>query len=72
MFLSTLIAQMHIHAIKPFLKANIHCSKLEVRHFQSYGQWVKVIGAGVSYLVEGLRMTVLKLPSAIDSSGKPW
>ena len=40
---------------------------LEVRHFQSYGQWVKVIGTGVSYLVEGLGMTVLKLLSTIDS-----
>ena len=26
-FLSTLITQMPINAIKPFLKANIHCSK---------------------------------------------
>ena len=40
---------------------------LEVRHFQSYGQWVKAIGAGVSYLVEGLAMTVLKVSSTIDS-----
>ena len=40
---------------------------LEVRHFQSYGQWVKTIGTGVSCLVEGLGMTVLKLPSTIDS-----
>ena len=40
---------------------------MEVRHFQSYGQWVKAIGTGVSYLDEGLGMTVLKLPSTIDS-----
>ena len=40
---------------------------LEVRHFQSYGQWVKATGPGVSYLVEGLGMTVLKLHSIIDS-----
>ena len=39
----------------------------EVRHFQSYEQWVKAIGAGVSYLVEGLGMTVLKLPYTFDS-----
>ena len=39
---------------------------LEVRQFQSYGQWVKGIGTGVSYLVEVLGMTVLKLPSTID------
>ena len=40
---------------------------LEVRHFQSYGQWVKAIGPGVSYSVEGLGMTVLKPHSIIDS-----
>ena len=40
---------------------------MEVQHFQSYGQWVKAIGTGVSYLDEGLGMTVLKLPSTIDS-----
>ena len=40
---------------------------LGVRHFQSYGQWVKAWGAGLSYLVQGLGMTVLKLPSTIDS-----
>ena len=40
---------------------------MEVRHFQSYGQRVKAIGAGVSYLVEALGMTVLKLSPTIDS-----
>ena len=40
---------------------------LEVRHFQSYGQWVKAIGPGVSYSVEGLGVKVLKLHSTIDS-----
>ena len=40
---------------------------MEVRHFQSYRQWVKAIGVGVLYLVEGLGMTVLKLLSNIDS-----
>ena len=40
---------------------------LEVRHFQSYGQWVKAIGSGESYSVEGLGVTVLKLHSTIDS-----
>ena len=40
---------------------------LEVRHFQSYGQWVKAIGTGVSYLDDVLGITVLKLPSTIDS-----
>ena len=57
--------------VKPFLKANIHCSKYQniwkIQHFQSYGQWVKAIGTGVSYLDEGLGMTVLKLPSTIVS-----
>ena len=40
---------------------------MEVQHFQSYGQWVKAIGTAVSYLDKGLGMTVLKLPSTIDS-----
>ena len=40
---------------------------MEVRHFQSYGQWVKAISPGVSYSVEGLSITVLKLHSIIDS-----
>ena len=40
---------------------------LKVRHFQSYGQWVKAIGTGMSCLDEGLGMTVLNLPSTIDS-----
>ena len=40
---------------------------MEVRHFQSYGQWVKAIGPGVSYSAEGLGMTVLKPHSIIDS-----
>ena len=65
---------MSIHAIKPFLKANIHCSKYQIFGGQtmvSYGQWVKDIGVGVPYSVEGLGMTMLKLPSAIESRAKP-
>ena len=55
MFLSTLITHMPIHAIKALL---FKISKnLEVRHFRSYGQWAKAIGAGVSHSVEGLGMT---------------
>ena len=70
MFISTLITQMAIHG-QTFSKRKHSLFKiskhLEVRHFQSYGQWVKAIGTGVSYLDEGLGMTVLKLPSTIDS-----
>ena len=70
MFLSTLITQMAIHG-QTFSKSKHSLFKiskyLEVRHFQSYGQWVKAIGPGVSYSVEGLGMTVLKLHSIIDS-----
>ena len=40
---------------------------LEVRHFQSYAQWVKDIGTRVSYLVEDMGMTVLKFPFINDS-----
>ena len=70
MFLSTLITQMAIHG-QTFSKSKHSLFKiskyLEVRHFQSYGQWVKAIGPGVSYSVEGLGMTVLKPHSIIDS-----
>ena len=70
MFLSTLITQIVIHD-QTFSKRKHSLFKiskyLEVRHFQSYGQWVKTIGTGVSYLDEGLGMTVLKLSSTIDS-----
>ena len=44
-----------------------------MRHFESYGQWVKPIGAGVSDSVESLGMTVLKFPlplTAPQSSGR--
>ena len=61
---------MPIHAIKTFLKVNIHCSKYQIFRGQtmgklwtmsvSYGQWVKDIGVGVSYSDEGLGMTMLK------------
>ena len=40
---------------------------MEVRHFQSYGQWLKAIGPGVSYSFEGLGVTVLIRHSTIDS-----
>ena len=70
MFLSTLITQMAIHG-QTFSKSKHSLFKISkylvVRHFQSYGQWVKAIGTGVSYLDEGLGMTVLKLPSTFDS-----
>ena len=70
MFLSTLITQMAIHG-QTFSKSKHSLFKiskyLEVRHFQSYGQWVKAIGPGVSYSAEGLGMTVLKPHSIIDS-----
>ena len=70
---------MPIHAIKPFLKANIHCSKYQIFGGQtklwtmlvSYGHWVKAIGVGVSYSVEVLGMTMLKLPSTIEFRAKP-
>ena len=69
-FLSTLITQMAIHG-QTFSKSKHSLFKiskyLEVQHFQSYGQWVKAIRTGVSYLDEGLGMMVLKLPSTIDS-----
>ena len=32
----------------------------------------KDIGVGVSYSVEGLGMTMIKLPSTIESRAKPW
>ena len=70
MFLSTLITQMTIHG-QIISKSKHSLFKIseyfEVRHFQSYGQWAKVIDTGVSYLVEGLGMAVLKRPSTIDS-----
>ena len=66
---------MPIHAIKPFLKVNIHCSKYQIFRSQtklwamsvSYEQWV-----GESYSLEGLEMKMLKLPSIIASRAKPW
>ena len=66
MFLSNLITHMVIHAIKPFLKANVHCSIYQIFGGQtSSNLWtmgkVKVIGTGVSYSVEGLGITMLKL-----------
>ena len=44
----------------------------EVKNFQSYGQWVKAIGLGVSYSVESLMMIMLKLPNIIGSRAKLW
>ena len=70
MFLSSLINQMQIHG-QTFSKSKHSLFKisklLEVRHFRSYGQWVKDIDTRVSYLVEGLEMTVLKLSFITDS-----
>ena len=44
---------------------------MEVRHFQSYGQWGKTIGAGVSYSVESLEMTVLKFSLPLKPALSP-
>ena len=73
---------MPIHAIKPFLKPNIDCSKYQILRGQimgklwtmpvSYGQRVKDIDLGVPYSVEGLGTTMLKLPFTIESRPKPW
>ena len=66
---------MLIPAIKPFLKANIRCSKYQIfggPRWVSYGQRVKDIVVGVSYSVEGLGMAMLKLPSTTESRAKPW
>ena len=63
MFLSTLTSHIAINAIKFFLKTNIHWSKYQILvvptfldNFGHYGQWVKVVGGGVSYSFEGLGM----------------
>ena len=63
MFLSTLTNHIAINAIKFFLKTNIHWSKYQILvvqtfldNFGHYGQWVKVVGGGVSYSFEGLGM----------------
>ena len=74
MFLSTLITHMFIHVMKPFLKAKVHCSKYHIFggqiYFQSYGQWVKAIGAEISYSVEDLGMMMFS--STTKSRAKRW
>ena len=68
-FLSALIAYLPIYAVKPFQKKTFivrNIKYVEVRHFQSYGQWVKVIGVGVAYSVKHLEITIFKFPSTIE------
>ena len=39
MFLSTLIVHVPIHTIKPFLKANVRCSKYQIFGNQTFSKW---------------------------------